>query len=93
MVYLIVPEEFALLILTRRRAFYVKYSTHRLVVWHNHNPVLCRGYWIVGNMTEIFFRNQFLQMSLFGLMALDIFAVMAPLWGSEMEGSNGFKNA
>ena len=29
----------------------------------------------------------------FGLMAPGIFAVMAPLWGSEMEGSNGFKNA
>ena len=29
----------------------------------------------------------------FGLMAPGIFAVMAPLWGSEMAGSNGFKNA
>ena len=29
----------------------------------------------------------------FGLMAPGIFAVMAPLWGSEMEGSNGSKNA
>ena len=29
----------------------------------------------------------------FGLMAPGIFAVMAPLWDSEMVGSNGFKNA
>ena len=32
-------------------------------------------------------------MSPFGLMAPGIFAVMAPLWGREMAGSNGFKNA
>ena len=32
-------------------------------------------------------------LSPFGLMAPGIFAVMAPLWGREMAGSNGFKNA
>ena len=32
-------------------------------------------------------------LSPFGLMAPGVFAVMAPLWDSEMGGSNGFKNA
>ena len=57
---------------------------HRqLVHIYNHDPkcltLVWAGYW--------------LWVSPFGLMAPGIFAVMAPRWGIEMAGSNGFKNA